>query len=93
MDFDANPRYAYSKLNNYPPDLLLKIYLHENLPENFFKFTYEILSEKIQSYQKVKTTILAYFDAGTFETKWRLHRVLEMRGLLVSSGEGPPNRP
>ena len=76
VDFRVqNPRFQYSKLSRFDVDSLLKIYLDENLPENLLKFCIELLQAKIQSYQKYKNVLLAFFDSGTYiEMKNRLNR-------------------
>ena len=64
-----NPRFQYDQLLKFSVESLLKIYLHEKLAQNLLKFCFELLQEKIQSYQKFKNVLLSYFDPGTYRLK------------------------
>ena len=66
VELVQNPRYQYAKLSNIAVEHLIKIYLNDQLSENLFKFSFELLQAKIQNYQKYKNVLLAYFDSGTY---------------------------
>ena len=50
-----NPRFQYDQLSKFSVESLLKIYLHEKLPQNLLKFSFELLHEKIQTSTKLST--------------------------------------